>query len=273
MLSIAQKKIKNKIKIVALVLLGIYIMIGTSLYYLQEKLMFFPTTLEDNYAYNFNYPFEELFLKTDDSAVINAVHFKNENPKGIIFYLHGNAGDLSRWGKITEYFVAFQYDVLVIDYRTYGKSKGILSEEAFYKDSQYCYNYILNNYKENQITIYGRSLGTGIATYLASKNKPKQLILETPYYSINDVAKDRFPIFPVSKFLKYKFPTYSYITNVSCPISIFHGTEDRVVPISSANKLYKEANANVSFNIIEGGGHNNLVEYKKYQFQIEKLLK
>ena len=86
------------------------------------------------------------------------------------------------------------------------------------------YNYLKEDYNEEDITLYGRSLGTGIATYLASKNNPRQLILETPYYSILDVAKDRFPIFPVKKLLKYEFPTHQFIKQVSCPITIFHGT-------------------------------------------------
>ena len=162
---------------------------------------------------------------------------KRKNPKGVMLYFHGNAGDLSRWGTIAEYFVAKHYDVLVMDYRTYGKSTGKLSEQTFYDDAQFCYDYLLKSYSENEITIYGRSLGTGISTFLASKNKPKQLILETPYYSILDVAKQRFPIFPVSSLLKYKFPSHEFIKKVNCPITIFHGTEDAVVPYTSAEKL------------------------------------
>ena len=80
--------------------------------------MFLPTTLEQDYQYQFNYPFEELFLKTEEDAIINALHFKVDNPKGVILYFHGNAGDLSRWGTITEYFSAMHYDVLVMDYWT-----------------------------------------------------------------------------------------------------------------------------------------------------------
>ena len=248
-------------------------MIGSSLYYLQEKLMFFPSELEENFQYQFNYPFEELFLKTDDAAVINALHFKAEESKGVILYFHGNAGDLSRWGIVTEYFVEKNYDVLVIDYRTYGKSKGKLSEVAFYLDGQFCYDYLKQQYSESDIMLYGRSLGSGIATYLASKNNPKQFILESPYYSIMDVAKHRFPIFPLKKLLRYKFPSYEYIKNVKCSISIFHGTEDAVIPIKSAKKLYDVCfKDKTEFTIIEGGGHNHLVEFKEYQERINKIL-
>lgn len=247
-------------------------MIASALYFLQEKMLFLPTTLEQDYQYQFNYSFEELFFKIEEGATINALHFKPENPKGVILYFHGNAGDLSRWGNITEYFVAKNYDVLVMDYRNYGKSSGKLSEEAFYKDAQYCYNYLLKNYSEDKITLYGRSLGTGIASYLAKENSPKQIVLETPYHSIEDVAKHRFPIFPVKQLLKYRFPTYQYLKKVACPITIIHGTEDNVVPYSSAKKLSEMKIDNLDFITIENGNHNNLVEFEDYHLAIDKVL-
>ncbi|WP_296384986.1 alpha/beta hydrolase [Winogradskyella sp.] len=247
-------------------------MIGSALHFFQEKLLFLPTTLEQDYQYQFDYPFEELFLKTDDDAVINALHFKVDNPKGAILYFHGNAGDLSRWGNITEYFAAMQYDVLVMDYRTYGKSKGKLSEQGFYKDAQYCYDYLLKQYSENQITLYGRSLGTGIASYVASKNNPKQLILETPYHSILDVAKQRFPIFPVKQLLRYHFPTFKNLPKTLCHITIIHGTDDNLVPYTSGKKLSELGLDNLNFITIEGGDHNNLIEFKDYHKIIKTIL-
>lgn len=265
--------VKRKIKKNLLVLLGVYVMIGASLYFIQEKILFRPSVLAQDYVYNFEYNFEELFLDTDDHAVINALHFKNENPKGVILYFHGNAGDLSRWGEITEFFVKKQYDVFVMDYRTYGKSTGTLSEQALYKDAQLCYDYVKSRYTEDSITVYGRSLGTGIATYLASENKPKQLVLETPYYNILDVAKYRFPIFPVKYLIRYKLPSNVFIKEVHCPISIFHGTEDSVVPFQSGKKLYqKTSKENIFFITIDNGKHNNLIEFDAYHKHIKKIL-
>lgn len=249
-------------------------MIGASLYLLQEKILFLPTTLVQDYNYEFRYPFEELFFETAEDVTINAIHFKAENPKGVILYFHGNAGDLSRWGIIGEHFVSLNYDVLIMDYRTYGKSKGKLSEQGFYDDASYCYSYLLQQYNEDDIILYGRSLGTGIATYLASKNEPKQLILETPYYSILDVAKHRFPIFPVKGLLKYEFPSNTFITSVKCPITMFHGTADSVIPYRSAQKLNDISPKEfTNFITIEGGKHNNLISFGKYKEGIISILK
>ena len=256
-----------------IVLFGLYVMIGSALYFFQEKILFLPTTLEQDYKYEFDHNFEELFLVPEEDAVINALHFKVENPKGVILYFHGNAGDLSRWGKITEYFVEKNYDVLIMDYRTYGKSTGKLSEQAIYSDAQYCYDYLLKQYAETEITLYGRSLGTGIASYLASKNNPKQLILETPYYSILDVAEHRFPMFPVKQLLKYHFPTFEYLPKVKCPITLIHGTEDAVVPYRSAKKLEDLKLKNFNFITVETAGHNNLIEFEVYHTTIESILK
>ncbi len=269
---IHQKKRRKRLRKIAIALFALYVMIGSALYFFQEKLMFLPSTLAQDYKYQFDYPFEELFLKIEDEATINALHFKAENPKGVILYFHGNAGDLSRWGKITEFFVEKRYDVLVMDYRTYGKSIGKLSEDAIYKDAQYCYDYLLERYSENEITLYGRSLGTGIASYLASKNNAKRLILETPYYSILDIAKHRFPMFPVKQLLKYRFPTFQYLPKVKCPITIIHGTEDNVVPFSSGKKL-SELESEIDFFTVKGGGHNNLIEFEDYHKAIDNVLK
>jgi len=249
-------------------------MISTALYFLQEKIIFLPTVLEQDYQYQFNHNFEELNLQTDDGAKLNAIHFKVENPKGVILYFHGNAGDLSRWGSIAEYFVGKQYDVLIMDYRTYGKSTGKLSEAVFYTDAQLFFDFLKKQYDEKEIILYGRSLGTGIATYLASKNNPKQLILETPYYSILDVAKDRFPVFPIEKLLKYEFPSYKFIKDVSCPITIFHGTNDEVVPYASAKKLFDVApKSETTFVTIKDGNHANLNTFDAYHHHINNTLK
>ena len=273
MSSIPQNRIKKRLKNVFKVLLVLYVMIGASLYFLQEKLLFFPTELPQDYEYQFAYPFEEVFLTPEDGVSINAIHFKTENPKGVILYFHGNAGDLSRWGVISEYFVAKDYDIFIMDYRTYGKSTGKLSEQAFYDDAQFCYAHLLKQYQENDITLYGRSLGTGIATFLASKNNPKQLVLETPYYSVLDVAKKRFPILPVSSLLKYEFPSNEFIVDVKCPITMFHGTDDRVVPYYSAEKLKAVAPKNSTLFIsIEGGSHNDLIDFEGYTNEIDKIL-
>lgn len=253
-------------------LLTVYLIFASMVYFIQEKLIFLPSSLPQQYEYEFNIPFEEIFLE-NEGARLNGIHFKTENPKGVILYFHGNAGNLARWGEITKEFVPFGYDVLVMDYRTYGKSTGKLSESALYEDGQLFYNYVLEQYNEDQLILYGRSLGTGIATWLASKNDPAQIILETPYYSFLDIGQKRFPYLPVKWLLKYEFRSFEYVQQINCPVHIFHGTDDKVVSFDSGEKLFNSIPGNnKAMIVIEGGGHNNLSQFQAYLSGIEQIL-
>ena len=256
---------KQKLKRIVLYGLVFLSLIIAMFYFLQEKLIFLSTKLPEEYVYSFDVPFEELFLNADDGARLNALQFHSQNPKGLILYFHGNAGDLSRWGKIVSPFTSLGYDVLVMDYRTYGKSTGKLSEKALFKDAQLFYDHAKEKYPEKDIVIYGRSLGASIATHLASNNDPKKLILETPFYSLQETARERFPFLPVSYLLKYRMPSFEYMQKVTAPVRVFHGTQDRVVSYEAGKKLYGSIpHSNKKMYTIPQGGHNNLSDFQDY---------
>ncbi|WP_350285917.1 alpha/beta fold hydrolase [uncultured Croceitalea sp.] len=262
----------RKFKRLGLVLFLFYLLLVSMLYLLQEKFLFLPSELPQDYSYQFTEPFEEFNLTAKDGALLNAIHFKREGAKGVILYFHGNAGDLSRWGEIATYFAQLQYDVIIMDYRTYGKSTGKLSEQNLFEDAQMFYDHTLRYYSENEIIVYGRSLGTAIATRLSSQNKPSKLILETPFYNLYDVAKSRFPFLPLKVLLKYKFESNEHIKKVTCPITIFHGTDDSIVPYESGKSLFAEITSKKKFITIDGGEHNNLSDFSTYQKAIGEVL-
>ena len=136
-----------------------------------------------------------------------------------------------------------------------------------------CYDYLKERYNEDLITVYGRSLGTSMATYIASKNKPKQLILETPFYNIQDVAKYRFPFFAIEHLIHYKLPTNQFIKGVTCNTSIIHGADDYVVPLKSGEKLFQVAPKKLtSFTVVENGSHNDLIQFDIYHKKIKEIL-
>lgn len=251
-----------------------YLVIGLLGYLFQEKMLFLNTKLDADHVFKFEHQFEELFLKTDDGETINALHFKLEKPKGIVLYFHGNRGHIQEWGEYAEaHFLKRGYDVLLMDYRSYGKSTGKITEDSFYKDAQLSYDYVKERYSEKNITVYGRSLGTGFATYVASKNNPKQLILETPYYEIADPAKYRAMLYPAQWFVKYELPSYKHIVNVKSPIHMFHGTCDWVIPTWSAENLHKTAPQGLSkLTIINNGQHSNLETKIAFTTAIDELL-
>jgi len=162
----------------------------------------------------------------------------------------------------------------VMDYRTYGKSTGKLSEENLYSDAQQFYEYVNERFPENEIILYGRSLGGAFATRLAAENNPKMLILESPFYNLKSVAKSRFPIVPIDLLIRYPFENSKYIKEVDCKTVIIHGTGDKVVPFASGKKLYESASPQNGKNFIEvtGGGHNDLSRFETYQMAIEAVL-
>jgi uncharacterized protein len=253
-------------------ILTIYIVILIILYFAQESLIFFPEKLPENFTYNFDGQFEEKWIKTSDNFKLNALLFKADSSKGIILYLHGNAGCLNSWGNVASLYTSLGYDMLIPDYRGYGKSQGkILSEKQLFSDVQSVYNSIKENYPEEKITIIGCSLGTGLATYLASLNNPNKLILLAPYYNFPDLIKNKFWIIPTF-LLKYKLMTNEYISKVKSGIALFHGKNDELIYYQSSEKLYKLCKPNDKIYLMDNQGHNGIDENFEYRKEIENIL-
>lgn len=250
----------------------LYVVLAMALYFFQENFIFLGEPLPQDYHYKFETPFEELNFDMQDGAVINALHFKSEDRKGIIYYHHGNAGNLARWGGIAEYFVQFGYDVLIYDYRGYGKSSGQRTEENMYQDAKDIYAQLQSEWGEENILLYGRSLGSGLACELAGRNSPKMVILETPFYSLKSMAHYRFPFLPTGLLVKYEMLNWQNLEKAEMPIHIFHGTEDGVVPYESGKRLYETVSDKATFTRVEGAQHNNLIEFEEYQRGLKGIL-
>ncbi|MGN7784392.1 alpha/beta hydrolase [Niabella sp. 22666] len=264
---------KQGVKKIVYGLLGIYIIAMMGLVMFQQKLIFRPEKLDASYSFSFKQPFKELNFKREDGALLNALYFTVADPKGAILYFHGNKGSLKRWGVIASSLTKYDYNVLVMDYRGYGKSTGTVSELNLQNDARFFYKELLKQFHEAQIIVYGRSLGTHFATLVASENKPKRLILESPFTNMMDVAQARFPILPVKYFLKFPFNSSQYIKDLSCPLIIFHGTNDKVVPYRLGQKLFEQAACtDKTFIAVPDGAHNDLASFKEYRVEMERVL-
>lgn len=231
-------------------------------------------SLPADYEFDFTTRFSEVNLIASDGANLHALHFRVDKPKGVILYYHGNAGTLHRWGEVVQYHVGLGYDVVVMDYRGYGKSTGERTHTSMLADAEQFYDYALEHYTEDQITVYGRSLGTGLATYVASKNHPNRLMLETPYHNLKSLAQRYYPIFPVGIALRFNFKSNEYVQRVDCPIYIFHGTEDEVVPYKHGKRLYESIPAGkAEFFTIPEGAHKNLIKFAEFRQAVEGVLR
>ena len=255
-----------------LLLIAGYILLCAVYFLIQEKIIFLPEKLPENYTYQMPKPFEELFISTAEGVKINALYFKKAESKGIIIYFHGNAGSLARWGEVVNDFSAFPYDFFIYDYRTYGKSTGVKSEDGMLHDAQFIVKYLKQFYKEEDMILYGRSLGSGLASYCGTLFKVKTVILETPYYNLYDVARHYAPFVPYKLLMKYSFRSDQYVQKIDCPVYIFHGTKDKIIPYSSAEKLAKKLKPKDKFITIPNGRHNNLADFDMFQIELKKAL-
>ena len=264
-----KKTLLRTLKLVA----GIYIFICLLLFLFQEKLIFFPQKLEKGYKFSFDQKFDEISIKTKDNKFLNAILFKADTPKGVIFYLHGNAGSLSSWGDLAKTYTNLNYDVFMLDYRGYGKSEGAINGQSqFFQDIQTAYDELKTKYSEDKIIVLGYSIGTGLAAKVASTNNPRILILQAPFYSLADMMRHTYPIIPTF-ILKYKFETNDYIKNCKMPIVIFHGNQDEVIYYGSSLKLKEEFKKQDTLITLIGQGHNGMTENPDYEMEIAKVLK
>lgn len=242
---------------------------------LQDVFIFRPIRLKQDHVYNFKLPFSEHFLETKNGGMINLLWFKSATEdRPLVFYCHGNSSNLQSWGEIAERYNSRGFDVIIYDYRGFGKSKGKRNELNFIEDSRAVFKFALKHYKEDQVFIYGRSMGTSVSTLLASENNPAVLILETPYSSIPDLFQSYYPFLPSWLFsFKYVFPVKTWIQKVNCPVYIFQGTKDVVVPYRCAVKLKPHLKTEQNFITLNGGKHNDLKEFALFQEKTDEIFK
>jgi alpha-beta hydrolase superfamily lysophospholipase len=191
--------------------------------------------------------------------------------RGIVLYFHGNRENINRYAPYAVHFTRNHYEVWMMDYPGYGKSRGKRSEKILYEDALLFYRMALSKVPVDSIILYGKSLGTGIASQLAMVRECKKLVLETPYYSMDALGRHYFFMYPVMPLSKYSFPTHEYFAFIQEPITIFHGTRDRVIPYRHARWLAGK-NPRVELVTIPKGRHNNLAEYPQFQRKLDSLL-
>lgn len=238
---------------------------------LQEKMLFYPEKLSKTHAYLFSSEFEELSIPVSKKVNLNGLLFKADSSKGVILYLHGNAGSIDSWGKISNVYTENNYDFFVFDYRGYGKSDGrIKSEKLLYEDNQMVYDSLKSIYNEKNIIVIGYSLGSGFAAKLCADNNPKMLILEAPYYSMVELARKYVKIPPF--LIRYKIRTDERIPEVDCPITIFHGDNDKVTYTESSLKLKDLLKDTDRLVILKDQKHNGINRNTEYIKELAKIL-
>ncbi len=250
--------------LIACIFITVYISLCLVFYFFQHFFFFRPEILSSGFKYQYPFPFEELNFDTKDGGRINAIYFKVPNSRGVIYYLKGNSRSIKGWGKFAKDFVSNGYDFFMMDYRGFGKSRGKRTQAILFDDAQYLYKWLSKRYPENKIVIFGRSLGSGIAARIASWNKPRLLILDSPYFSFYHNIKRYLFFMPLKWLIRYDLRTDQYLETSASRIHIIHGTKDYLIPIRQSEDLKALYPDKIILHPVEGAHHNNLPDFPEF---------
>ncbi|MDB5888953.1 MAG: hypothetical protein JWM03_1825, partial [Rhodocyclales bacterium] len=247
------------------------------LYFRQESLLFFPVPLPADYRFELPGVTEEKIAVP--GATLSALHFRQPHAKGVIFFLHGNGGNLQSWLTSTDFYQRNGYDLFMIDYRGFGKSSGrIASEAQLHADVLAAWKHVEKEYVGRKNVIYGRSLGTGLATRLATElaasapasNNVSLLVLVSPYLSLQQIAHEQYPWVP-GFVMRYPMRTDLWLPAVRIPTLILHGGHDELINVSHARRL-KELKPDAQLLVLPDATHNDIHMFPAYIDALEEYL-
>jgi fermentation-respiration switch protein FrsA (DUF1100 family) len=239
-------------------LAGIYIVICLLLFFFQRYLIYFPDKTVFFNPRHINLPFEDIHYTTSDNVAINGWYIPADSSKNVILFCHGNAGNISHRLESIQVFNQLSLNVFIFDYRGFGKSEGRADEEGTYLDADGAWDFLVEKkgYDPAKVIIFGRSLGSGIASWLAREKQPGGLILESSYTSLPDLGAKIYPFFPVRLLARYNYPTRDNLEHITCPKLFIHSKGDEIIPFSLGLDNFKAASEPKKFLEIHGS-HND----------------
>ena len=226
-----------------LIIFVIYFLLLVFLYFYQRNLLYHPN--ENNYSGDkISVDIEKVKIQTSDNIeLLGWYHEKNLKDHKTLVYFHGNAGSLENRIHKLNHFQDMNINFLIIAWRGFNGNKGKPSERGLYVDGKSAIDWLKKKgVDEKNLILYGESLGTGVATHLAQNKNYAGVILETPFTSMVDAAKNFYPYIPINLLLKDKFENFKKVKNINIPILVMHGEVDKIVPFSMGKKIYEIAN-------------------------------
>ena len=209
----------------------------------QEPLIFRSKSVPDSYKFKILIPHKEYIYKDtiqhSNKTIFNAIYAPRHSIKGYIFYLHGTSDNVEYHTQFIPFFTDKGYQVWMMDYPGFGKSRGNRSEASIYEDAEQMFDTFAHQISipSEDIIIVGNDLGTGIATHLALRKETKKLVLISPFTDLVSLFKDYVPWFPFNLFLNYKFPNEENLKEYRGKVGIFFGTNNLFIPYRNVRKL------------------------------------
>lgn len=239
---------------------GFYALICLFMFFFQSSLIYFPSPIIMATPDMRGMDYEDVYLTTDDNVQIHGWFVPVEDPKATVLMFHGNAGNIGDRIESIHQFHALNLNVFIIDYRGYGISTGRVTEEGTYTDAITSWNYLTNTRQipPDEIIIFGRSLGGGIASWLAVQDDVNAggVVLESTFTSVPDLGSELYPFLPVRLLSRIHYNTLDRISEISIPMMIAHSEGDDIIPYHHGEKLYDEAGSNANF-LKMRGSHND----------------
>ena len=267
---------KRLTKSILSVLILIWVILSFMIFINQNALVYVPSKKYLNTPEYYNLKYENYILSTKDGERINSWFIPHTNPRATLLFLHGNGGNISTRLDSINIFHKLGLSVFIIDYRGYGSSSGVPSEEGTYIDAESAWLFLKNkkHINENDIIIFGRSLGGAVAIWLAHKYRSSALIVESSFTSIIEMGRHNYPYLPISLLAKIKYTSDERISSINIPKLFIHSKDDDIVPFRFGRKLFELANQPKEFLEIHGL-HNDgfLLSGEKYTNGIDNFLK
>ena len=237
------KKFKKNLLQLILIIFFVYTLILVILYLYQRNLLYHPN--ENNYSDdNISVDIKKVRITTSDNVeLVGWYHEKNLKDYKTLIFFHGNAGSLDNRIYKINHFQNMNINFLIIAWRGFSGNSGKPSEQALYEDGKSAIKWLIKKgVKEKDLILYGESLGTGVAVDLAQNKSYAGIILETPFTSMVDAAKNVYPYIPVGLLLKDKYENDKKIKKINIPVLVMHGEEDQIVPFKMGKKIFEMAN-------------------------------
>ena len=234
------------------------------LYFRQERLLFEPAPLAPDDPICSDPDTREFFVDVP-GAKLSCAHMALPNPRGVFFFLHGNSGNLKKWFVDLDAFRQANFDVVMFDYRGFGKSSGqIESEEQLRADVKAVWAHFSPMYDGKRVVISGQSLGTGLAAGLAAElcsngHAPDLTLLVSPYSSMRALAAELYPWVPM-QVLKYPLHTLEHAAKLLGPVMLIHGEKDELIPIHHSETLCS-AMSKAELVRVDGAGHSDVHQF------------
>lgn len=257
------------------ILVSVWVLLSLLLYLFQPKFIYFPLSKIDFTPDMAGLSFEDIYFKTEDDILLNGWFIPADDARKTLLFFHGNGGNISHRLESMKIFHEMGLSVFIIDYRGYGQSQGTTSEQGTYRDAEAAWQFLTETrgISDEDIIIFGRSMGGAVAIWLAGKHTPNLLILESAFTSVADMAKHYYPYLPTHLLVRIKYASIDRIEDIHCPILISHSQTDEIVPYKYGRALFEKARAPKSFLELKGG-HNDgfIISGRSYIDGIENFI-